>query len=82
MFDLLLNKVMNIFLHNSAYERNGFKMWVCILKKYDPRGKDALFESVSALFTLEKTQDGSIRNYTSRVYSIVRYKYDIGLYRH
>ena len=48
------------------YKHDRFKMWVRILEKYDPRGKDALFKSVSALYTLEKTQDDSIIDHTSR----------------
>ena len=65
MSSLLPNKVLNIFLHNPAYERDVFRMWGRILKKYYPRGKDALFESVSALCTLKQGPDESISNYMS-----------------
>ena len=57
---------MNILSQKSVYEHEGFKMWVRTLEKYDPRGKDALFESVPALYTLKKTQDKNIINYMSR----------------
>ena len=67
MSGLLPDKVLNIFSHNPAYEHDGFKMWVHILEKYDPRGKGALFESVFALYTLDKTQYKSIGDYISRV---------------
>ena len=63
---LLLDKVMNIFLHKPAYECNIFKMWVRILEKYCPNGKVTLFESVSTLYTLEKNQDEFISDYMSR----------------
>ena len=63
--DLLTDKVLSIFLHIPAYEHDRFRMWGCILEKYNPRGKDALFESVSALYTLEQTVDETIINYMS-----------------
>ena len=66
MSGLLLHKVLNIFLHNPVYEHYGFKMWGRILEKYDPRGKDALFESVSALCALKQVPMEIIRDYTSR----------------
>ena len=40
-------------------------MWGRILEKYDPRGKDTLFKSVSALYALEKFIPESIIDYTS-----------------
>ena len=67
MSDLIPDKILSIFLHNPAYERGGFRMWGRILKRYNPRGKDALFESVSALYTLEKAADDMISAYMSRV---------------
>ena len=66
MSGLLPDKVLNICLHNPMYERDGFKMWGRILKEYDPRGKDALFKSVSALYILDQTQDYYISDYMSR----------------
>ena len=66
MSGLLPDKVLNTFLHNPAYECDGFKMWVPILKKYNPGGKYVLFERVSALYTLKQTQDESISDYMSR----------------
>ena len=65
MSGLLPDKVLNIFSHNPAYEHDGFKMWVHILEKYDPRGKDALLDSVSDLYTLYQTQDEYISDYMS-----------------
>ena len=62
MSGLLPYKVLAIFLYTSAYERDGFSMWGRILDRYNPRGKDALFESVSALYTLEQAPDDSIYN--------------------
>ena len=72
MSGLLTDKVLNIFLQNPTYKRYGFKMWGCILKKYNPRGKNALFERISDLYTLDKTQDESIIDYmshTRRIFS-------------
>ena len=51
MSGLLTDKFLAIFLYNPVYERGVFRMWGRILAKYDTRGKDALFESVSALYT-------------------------------
>ena len=68
MSGLLPEKVLSIFLNNPAYERDGFMMWGFILKKYYPRGKDALLESVSVLYTLEQTKDESISAYMSRAH--------------
>ena len=65
MFCLLPDKVIYIFLHNPVYKFDGFKMWVRILKKYDPRGKEALLERVYALYTLDKNQDDSISDHMS-----------------
>ena len=65
MSGLLPDKVLNIFLHNPALKRDGFKMWGRILKNYDPRGKDELFERVSALYTLKQGPDESIADYIS-----------------
>ena len=53
MYGLLPDKVFSIFIHNPMYKRDGLRMWVCILEKYDPQDKDALFERVSALYTLK-----------------------------
>ena len=47
-------------------KRDGFKMWGRILEKYDPRGKETLFESVSELYALEQISTESISYYTSR----------------
>ena len=66
MSGLLPEKFLIIFLHKPVYERDRFMMWGRILKKYDPRGKDALFESVSALYTLEQSHDKPIIAYMSR----------------
>ena len=63
---LLPDKIMAIFLHNPVYERDRFKMWGRILEQYDPQGKDALFESVYALYTLEQAADELISAYMSR----------------
>ena len=52
MSGLLPEKILSTFLQNPVYKRGGFRMWGRIREKYDPRGKDALFESVSALYTL------------------------------
>ena len=41
-------------------------MWGLILKEYDPKGKDTLFVSVSALYTLEKIQYEFTSNYMGR----------------
>ena len=65
MTGLLPNKVLSIFLHKPVYERSSFRMWYRILKNYDPRGKDAIFEGVSTLYTLDQTQDESISAYMS-----------------
>ena len=65
MYGLLLDKVLHIFLHNPAYEHDGFRTWCRIHQNYDPRVKDALFESVSTLYTLEKGPDESIGDYMS-----------------
>ena len=66
MSGLLTDKVLRIFLHNPAYERDGFRMWGRILGNYDPGGKYALFESVSDMYTLEQSHDEPISAYTSR----------------
>ena len=63
---LLPDKVLSKFLHNPVYERDGFRMWGRILDKYDPRGKDALFESISALYTIEQVGDETISSDMSR----------------
>ena len=65
MSGILPEKALNFFLYNPVYENDGFEMWGCILEKYDPRGKDALSESVSALCALEKGPPYSIINYMS-----------------
>ena len=41
-------------------------MWIPILEKYDPRGKDALFESVSTLYSLKQGPAESRSDYMSR----------------
>ena len=41
-------------------------MWVRILNKYNIRGKDALFKTVFALYTLDKGPTESISDYMSR----------------
>ena len=66
MSGLLLDKVLNIFLHNPTYERDGFNMLGRIIEKYKLRGTDALFESASTLYTIKQTQDNSISDYMSR----------------
>ena len=66
MSNLLPDKVLVIFLHNPVYKRNGFRMWGHILKKYDPRGKDSMFKSVSDLYTLEQIHDKPISACMSR----------------
>ena len=62
---LLLEKILSIFLHNPTYKRDGLKMWSRILERYKPRGKDALFEIVSALYTLEQVVEELIIAYIS-----------------
>ena len=47
-------------------KRDGFKMWGRILEKYDPRGKETIFESVSELYALEQSPTEIIRYYMSR----------------
>ena len=49
MSSLLPDNVLSIFLHNPVYKQNRFRMWGHVLDKYNPRGKDALFESVYSL---------------------------------
>ena len=66
MYGLLPDNIPSIFLHNTAYERDGLRMWGRILNRYDPWGKDALFESVSTLYTLEQAVDKTISAHTSR----------------
>ena len=65
MSGLLMDKILSIFLHNPTYERDGLKMRSRILDRYKPRGKDALFEIVSALYTLEQVVDELISAYIS-----------------
>ena len=61
---LLPEKILSIFIPKPAYKRDGFNMWGRIIERYDTRGKEALFksvpalfESVSALHTLEQAAD-------------------------
>ena len=65
MSSILPDKVLIIFLNNPTYEQYRFRMCVRILEKYNPRGKDALFESVSALYTLDQSHDDLISTYMS-----------------
>ena len=60
MSGILADKVLRVFLHNPVYEHDQFRMWGRILKKYYPRGKEALFKSVSALYMLEQGPTKSI----------------------
>ena len=66
MSGLLPDMVLSIFLQKNLYESDVFSIWGRILDKYNPRGKDALFESVSALYKLEQAADETISNYMSR----------------
>ena len=66
MSGLIPYKVLSIFLQNPAYKNYGFRIWFRILKKYDPRGKDALFDSASTLYTLEQSHDDPISAYMSQ----------------
>ena len=51
-------------------KRDGFKMWGRILEKYDPRGKETLFERVSELYPLEQSPTKSISYYTIRAFHL------------
>ena len=66
MSGLLPDKFLNIFLHNPMYEHDGLSIWGCIVEKYNPRGKDALSESVLALYALNKRPGEIIHEYKSR----------------
>ena len=70
MSSLLPHKVLSILLRNPAYKRYRFRMWVRILERYDPRCKYTLFESVSALYTLEQVEDETISAYMNRARSL------------
>ena len=71
MSGLLPDKVLNIFLHIPAYENDGFRMWGFILKKYNPRVKDALFDSISDLYTLNQGPAESISIYMSHAHRLL-----------
>ena len=53
IYGILLDIVLNMFIYNPVYERGGFRMWGSILEKYNSKVKDALFESVFALYSFK-----------------------------
>ena len=77
MSNLIPDKFLYIFPHNPAYERDGFRMWGRILERYDPQGKDALFERVSALYTLEQSADNKISSYMSRDHGLFSFLHGV-----